>query len=354
MVKTGPLIIGLALLSACKRDEVEPSDQADGYPTPAQLNVPAGVTAVVGLPSMPLDNPLTVEGIALGRKLFYDKALSDNNTMSCGSCHLQAAGFSDPSSFSAGADGSIGTRNAMPLSNLAWGTSFFWDGRSVGLEAQAHDPVTNPIELRNTWPVVEARLNADPAYRQLFHAAFGTEEIDSNLVVMAIAQFERTLTSFNSPFDRFYFGGDATAMSEEAQSGLTLFQAQGKCGGCHTVGLFTDNALRNNGMDLVFADLGYGGVTGNAADMGKFKVPSLRNVALTAPYMHDSRFATLEEVLNYYNGGVHMSSPNVDPLMDFWGMNPTPFSLDEINDLHAFLNALTDSTFLTDPALAEP
>lgn len=341
-------------LMGCTRDVVEEPDVVANGPTPVDLQLPAGVLAAVGAPVLPAGNPLTAEGIALGRLLFYEKALSNDLSLSCGSCHAQANAFADPRAFSVGTDGSVGTRNAMSLVNLAWSPKLFWDGRVEGLEAQAHDPVTNPIEMRNTWPVVEDRLNADAAYRQRFHNAFGTEVIDSTLVTRALAQFVRSLTSFDSPFDRFWFGGDSSALSEQAQNGLALFTSQGKCAGCHAPGLFTDHALRNNGLDVVLSDPGYGDVTGDPADLGKFKVPTLRNIAVTGPYMHDARFTTLEEVLGHYNGGVHMTSPNVDLLMDFWGMNPTPFSPDEINDLTDFLNALTDPSLLNDPALAEP
>lgn len=303
---------------------------------------------------MPVDNPLTAEGVALGRRLFHEPALSLDNSLSCASCHRQEHAFSDPQPFSTGTSGTAGTRNAMPLVNLVWGNGMFWDGRVHGLEAQAHDPVVNPIEMNNTWSLVEQRLNADHSYRAMFHAAFGTDRADSALVTKAIAQFERTLISFDSPFDRYWLGGDVTAMSEEALNGFALFKSQGKCAGCHTVGLFTDNAFRNNGLDATTIDPGLGGVTGVGTDLGKFKVPSLRNVAVSAPYMHDSRFGSLEEVLGFYNGGVHMGSPNVDGHMDFWGMNPSPFSPDEINDLLAFLNALTDTTFLTNPSHSAP
>ncbi|MBP6390170.1 MAG: cytochrome-c peroxidase [Flavobacteriales bacterium] len=348
------LMFALLAFASCRRDTVVTPGEDSIGPTPAELMLPAGVVAQIGAPTFPLDNPLTIEGIALGRRLFYEKALSNDLTLSCGSCHVQANAFADPRAFSVGTNGSAGMRNAMSLVNLAWGDRMFWDGRVQGLEAQAHDPVTNPVEMRNSWPVVEDRLNASTTYRALFKSAFGTEIVDSTLVTKALAQFVRTLTSFDSPFDRYWFGGDTTAMSEEARNGLSLFTSQGKCAGCHAPGLFTDNALRNNGMDLTFADPGYGGITGNADDQGKFKVPTLRNIAVTAPYMHDARFDSLEEVFGHYNGGVHMASPNVDLLMDFWGMNPTPFSPDEVHDLIAFMNALTDPTLLTDPVLAEP
>ena len=342
------------VLVACVRDEAAEPSVDDGSPTPAQLVVPAGLLAQIGAPVFPTDNPLTTEGIALGRKLFYENALSDDLSVNCGSCHKQANAFADPSPFSEGTNGSLGTRNAMSLVNLAWGDRMFWDGRVQGLEAQAHDPVTNPVEMNNTWPVVESRLNAAAEYRPLFMAAFGTETADSVLVTNAIAQFVRSITSFDSPFDRFWYGGDSTAMSEEARNGLFHFTSQGKCAGCHSLGLFTDNAFRNNGLDVSPADPGYSETTGLPEDFAKFKVPTLRNIAVTAPYMHDARFSTLEEVLGHYNGGVHMNSPNVDLLMDFWGMNPSPFSPDEIHDITAFLNALTDQSLLTNPTLAEP
>ena len=340
-------------LTGCTREGVGPEVVGTG-PTPVELQLPAGALAAVGAPLLPANNPLTAEGIALGRLLFYEKALSNDLSMNCGSCHAQANAFADPRAFSVGTDGSVGTRNSMSLVNLAWSTKLFWDGRVEGLEAQAHDPVINPVEMRNTWPVVENRLNADAAYRQHFRNAFGTDVIDSTLVTRALAQFVRSLTSFDSPFDRFWYGGDSTALSEQAQNGLSLFISQGKCAGCHAPGLFTDNALRNNGLDVMLADPGYGAVTGNSGDLGKFKVPTLRNIAVTGPYMHDARFTTLEEVLGHYNGGVLMTSPNVDLHMDFWGMNPNPFSADEISDLTDFLNALTDPTLLNNPALAEP
>lgn len=351
---SGLLLIAVAVFASCKRDAVVPPGSDATGPTPTELSVPAGVITQIGAPIVPGDNPFTLEGIALGRKLFYEKALSNDLTLSCGSCHVQANAFADPRAFSVGTDGSEGTRNAMSLVNLAWGDRMFWDGRVQGLEAQAHDPVTNPVEMRNTWPVVEDRLNASPTYRALFRSAFRTESVDSTLVTKALAQFVRSLVSFDSPFDRYWYGGDTTAMTEEAMNGLSLFTSQGKCAGCHAPGLFTDNALRNNGLDLAFADLGYGAVTSNASDHGKFKVPTLRNVAVTGPYMHDARFDSLEEVFGHYNGGVHMASPNVDLLMDFWGMNPTPFSPDEVHDLIAFMKALTDQSLLNAPELAEP
>ncbi len=351
---TGLVAIALVVFLGCRRDEDAAPVVDNGVPTPAHLDIPPGVLAQTGEPSQPADNPLTQEGVAFGRRLFYETALSDNQTLSCGSCHKQANAFADPRPFSEGTNGAVGTRNAMSLVNLVWGERMFWDGRAPGLEAQAHDPVTNPVEMNNTWSLVEDRLNSEEAYRQMCRAAFGTEHIDSTLVTQAIAQFIRTIVSFDSPFDRYWYGGDTAAMSEEALNGLFHFTSQGKCGGCHVPGLFTDNAFRNNGIDLTITDPGYGGTTGDPGDVGKFKVPTLRNIALTAPYMHDSRFATLEDVLNHYNGGVHMASPNVDLLMDFWGMNPTPFSADEIHDITAFLNALTDPGLLTDPDLSEP
>lgn len=351
---TSGLLCALLLFAGCERDdEAEPAAQG-ASPTPVQLYLPDGVADLVGIPLMPVDNPLTNEGIAFGRKLFYENALSDDLSLNCGSCHKQANAFADPSPFSEGTDGSLGTRNAMSLVNLAWGDRMFWDGRVQGLEAQAHDPVTNPVEMNNSWPVVEGRLNASSEYPLMCNAAFGTEQVDSTLVTKAIAQFLRSITSFDSPFDRYWFGGDSSAMPEEARNGLYLFTHQGKCSGCHAPGLFTDNAFRNNGLDVSPVDPGFGVTTGLPADFGKFKVPTLRNIAVTGPYMHDSRFSTLEDVLGHYNGGVHMASPNVDLLMDFWGMNPTPFSPDEIIDLTAFLNALTDQTLLTNPDLAEP
>lgn len=343
-------LIGASLL-ACHKDDAAPSAASSSGPTPLTLSLPQWVLDSLG--PMPGAEHLTVEGVALGRHLFYEKQLSNDGTMSCSSCHVQASNFSDPRRFSVGTDGSVGTRNAMAVCDLGWSHNLFWDGRRHSLEGQAHDPVTNPIEMRNSWPVVVQRLQADQAYVARFQAAYGTSTIDSILVLDAIAQFERTLVSFNSRFDRFYFGGDNTALNATEQAGFALFTGTANCSACHHLGLMTDDQLRNNGVDLVPVDLGQGAVTGVPTDNGKFKVPTLRNITASAPYMHDGRFATLFDVVTFYGGHVSGSTPNLDHAMTpFVGLGN--YTEEQKQQLIAFLGTLTDSTFLADPAFAAP
>ncbi|HQV50649.1 MAG TPA: cytochrome c peroxidase [Flavobacteriales bacterium] len=358
------ITLGVALLGSCKPEQpLEPDT-----PAPQPVGTPYALAIPQGFPQMPIpsDNPMTVEGIALGRFLFYEERLSGDNTQSCSTCHSPASAFSDaPNQFSTGIDGLEGDRNSMALMNLGWGTNFFWDGRSATLEQQILQPVMNPIEMHETWPNAVAKLQADEAYRQLFESAFGGTDIDSLRAAKAIAQFLRTLISGNSRFDqalRFEI-----ALTPEEQNGIQLTQLEGgfppdvpagqggaDCFHCHPHGgsLFTDGVIRNNGLDAVFTDLGLGGITGLPQDMGKFKTPSLRNVALTAPYMHDGRFQTLEEVIEHYNSGGHAST-TIDPNMKYTtgGLSLTPQKKAE---LLAFLNSLTDLDYVNNPAFSDP
>ena len=344
----------ITLAIACRKDADTPATSGGSGPTPALPGVPQWVLDSVGPFAMPADNPLTVQGIALGRRLFYETALSDNYTLSCSSCHKQDHGFTDPLPFSVGTNGAVGTRSAMAITDLGWDHFFFWDGRRPSFEAQAHDPVTNPIEMRNTWPEVVLRLQADPDYPGLFEGVFGTSTIDSTMVVRAIAQFERTLLSFNSRYDRFRFLGDSTALNTSEQRGLDLFTRDAHCTDCHREPWLSDGFLRNNGLDIVPADSGRAGVTGNAADLGKFKVPTLRNIAASPPYMHDNRFATLEEVLDFYANNVQVTAPTLDAHMSPWQLGTIDLDAQDQADITAFLRALTDSTFLTNPAFGPP
>ena len=349
-----PLLLTVALLTfaACRKDK-DP-DEEDAGQTPLTLSIPSFITDSGHVAHVGVGNPLTVEGVALGRMLFYEKALSDNYSMSCGSCHVQSSGFTDPLAFSVGTDGSVGGRNAMQVINMAFDEHFFWDGRRHSLEGQAHDPVTNMIEMRNTWPVVVQRLQAHSTYPELFRKAFGTTTVDSNLVVMAIAQFERTLLSFNSPFDRYYYLGQLNAMNDQEIRGLDVFMRDGRCVDCHADPFFNDHGLRNNGLDMDPADPGLGGITGLASDVGKFKVPTLRNIAQTGPYMHDSRFTTLEQVVNFYAHDVQVDNPHIDGHMDPWRFGLVNLTPEQEADLVAFMHALTDQDFLMDPAFSDP
>ncbi|MBC7553168.1 MAG: cytochrome-c peroxidase [Taibaiella sp.] len=349
------LVVGIltvfATIYACKKEK----KTAPLYnPTYTTVDVPAFAKTYLGDMPHPADNPLTVEGIALGRMLFYEKMISNDKSMSCASCHKQANAFDDPRPFSQGTNGVFGDRNAMALVNMGWDRHFFWDGRRSSLEGQAHDPVTNPIEMANTWTEVVTRLQNSSTYPDLFFKAFGTNTVDSSLTMKAIAQFERTLVSFNSKFDKYHHQGDTTVFTQQEKNGLNIFAGKGMCNNCHLMNtLLTDRDLKNNGLDVNPADAGLMKFTGNANDRGKFKVPTLRNIEVSAPYMHDSRFGTLEDVVNFYSSGVKQSSPNIDEHMpDFGsGLNLTA---QEKADLIAFLKTLTDQTFLTNPKFSNP
>jgi len=346
------IVMTILILHACKKPDSE-IDQIQN-PTPAEVVIPAWVaTSIVGEMPHPDENPLTLEGIELGRALFYEKKLSANNDMSCASCHSQEFSFSDSAQFSVGVEGELGGRQAMSIVNLAWDELFFWDGRAFSLEDQAFGPVVNPVELNETWPNVVAKLQADTNYPPLFERAFGTTTIDSVLVTSAIAQFERTLVSFDSDFDRFSYGNETDVLNEEEMLGFDLFFGEAECVHCHAGPLLNDPTFRNNGLDDTFADLGYGAITGNSSDDGKFKVSTLRNVAESSPYMHDGRFETLEEVIEHYNSGVIGDSPNLDPEMEHFaeGLDLTD---EEKAALVAFLKTLSDDHFLSKEEFSDP
>ncbi len=354
------------LLAACKPDTEEPPTTGGGnepWPTtPYTLVIPENFPPM----TIPADNPMSEEGVKLGRFLFFEERLSGDNTMSCASCHAPEFVFSDHGNqFSTGIDGVAGTRNSMVLQNLGWEQRFFWDGRVVSLEEQIVQPVENTIEMHDTWPNVLTKLNSVSAYQALFQNAFGPNAMTKANAAKAIAQFLRTMISGNSRFDQFQRGEIQLDIDE--QLGFLLTQQEGgnpslglggqwgaDCFHCHPHGggRFTDGSMRNNGLDAVFTDLGLGGVTGLEQDMGKFKVPQLRNVALSAPYMHDGRFQTLEQVIDHYNtGGV--PSPTIDAFMKFTqgGLSLTP---EKKAQLIAFLNTLTDTEFVNNPAFQDP
>lgn len=346
------IMIAFAAITACRKD---PSMAGATITTPFEPALPSWLLdSTTYRWRTPEQNPSTVEGVELGRKLFHEVALSDDFSMSCATCHVQGDGFSDVRQFSIGTNGAVGRRQAMAVANLAWDALFFWDGRSTSLEDQAFRPVTDPAEMRNTWPTVVARLQAHPEYPALFERAFGTATIDSVNVVRAIAQFERSLISLNSRFDRFRYLGDSTALDEQEQRGMNLFMRGAHCADCHHEPLMADHGLRNNGLDLIFTDAGAAEVNNNPAYAGHFKVPSLRNIAVTPPYMHDGRFATLEEVVDFYADDVELESPGLDNHMLPWVAGQVQLEEQERADLVAFLRALTDEAFLTNPAFSDP
>lgn len=321
-------------------------------PTPYKLPLPSFVGDYFDKMPLDPDNPLTVEGIALGRKLFYEKKLSGNNTISCGSCHQQQFAFADNKALSLGMGDSVGIISTMPLFNLGWARKYFWNGRAASLIEQAHDPVINRIEMAATWGQVLTKLQQDPKYPALFKKVFGTDTINSGMVLKAITQFELTLLSFNTRFDKYYFEGQADALTPKEERGLDIFFGFGSCNHCHSDVLLTDNYFRNNGLDIQPFP-GLYNTTGKETDRGRMKVPSLRNIALTAPYMHDGRYKTLDEVVDFYSEGIHPESPNLDehivPLKR--GLQLTK---EQKEDLVAFLHTLTDSSFIKNKAFSDP
>ena len=348
------IMVSLGLTSCNK----EPEESYLNTPTPSPLQIPQLFQDLILDPVIPSNNPQTEEGVLLGKKLFFDPILSDDGSLACAGCHNTTNAFTDSTRFSDGIDGLFGNRNAMPLFNLAWNydNTFFWDGRDRGLENQVFEPITNPLEMHSTWEVVAEKLQAHPEYPELFNAAFRSQTIDSVLVSKAIAQFERTLISANSKFDKFLLG--TANLTPEESNGFTIFmdESKGDCFHCHgseNNPLWTDNKFHNNGLDSTFSDLGLGNVTGDPADNGKFKTPSLRNLAFTAPYMHDGRFETIEEVINHYSEGLQ-NSTTIDPLMKKVDQGGVQLSPQEKSDLKAFLLSLSDPDFINNPDFSNP
>ncbi len=323
---------------------------------PSQLHNYADLTLPVHLhfvnDNIPVGNPITNEGATLGRVLFYDTRLSANDRIACASCHLQALGFSDPNKVSVGFEGGRTRRNSMGLANARFiqGDLFFWDTRAPSLEELVLEPIQDPIEMGSSLPALIAELEAQTFYPPLFEAAFGTPEITEERIAKSIAQFMRSLVSYQSKFDQGYPIDFANFTSQE-RLGLDLFQGRRLgCNICHITDTQVLNEALNNGLDLVYEDNGLGEITGNRGDDGKFKPPSLRNVELTAPYMHDGRFNTLEEVIEHYSSGVR-AHPNRSPFVPVGGFR---LSEQEKAALVAFLKTLTDEEFLRDVRFSDP
>ncbi|MDO7877471.1 cytochrome c peroxidase [Hymenobacter sp. ASUV-10] len=376
-VRHGLLAVLLTTALACCRDK-EPvtPDQPVSDPTPYNLVLPANFNQT---PTQPLDNPLTVEGVELGRHLFYEKALSIDNTVSCASCHKQALAFTDGLARATGVHGSQHARSTMPIQNMLWEKDMAWDGATKTLETQARVPLQNPIEMGQSVEASAAKLQQMPKYVTLFNKAFKTKVITSDNLLKALAQFERTLISGNSRYDR-YMRGEFSALTAEEIDGEKLFNQHpqnewvngrqvfvrgANCGDCHKGNLQNGGSLQsgniiNNGLDVTFTDLGLGAVTGKSSDNGKFKVASLRNINLTAPYMHDGRFNTLEEVLDHYSDHVKRNSPNIEVNMLTSSNDPDDaraqlgMTAAEKRKVIAFLKTLTDEDFVRDPRFAAP
>lgn len=338
-------------------------------------------------PALPKENPLTTEGVLLGATLFLDPRLSINDSQSCASCHQPGGAFDDSGkAVSAGAEGELGTRNTMPLLNLAWKSSFFWDGRAATLREQVLQPMQNPIEMHGDLEHIVGRLkmarvnprhlaragqlaggrwpnavagsslatatNKSELYPVLFARAFGSAEISADRIARALEQFLLTLVSYDSKFDRVLAG--SAKFTEEEQRGFELFHTEydpqrrqfgADCFHCHGGPLFQSQTFANNGLDAEPRDVGRSAVTGKPGDKGKFAVPSLRNVAVTAPYMHDGRFATLDEVIEHYATGVKRSA-TLDPNLAKHPVAGLPLSDADKQALVAFLKTLTDERFI--------
>ncbi|MFN7933425.1 MAG: cytochrome c peroxidase [Bryobacteraceae bacterium] len=327
------------LLVSCATEQ---SVKAPAKPVGTAIVLPASL----GLPPVPIpsDNPPTAETVQLGRRLYYDTKLSRDNTVSCASCHSPSLGFADGKKVSSGVDGKTGARNAPTVWNAAFASAQFWDGRASSLEEQAAGPIANPIEMDLAHEQLEGRLNGDPAYGALFTRAFGPGRITIEKVKKAIASFERTIVSGNAPFDRYQFGGDKKALNESAIRGLAIFQdpKRGNCAVCHTIekthALFSDGKFHNIGTGLdeqgELRDKGRYEVTKLDADRGAFRTPTLRNIARTAPYMHDGSQKSLREVVDFYVGG-GSANPHLDK-----EIRELKLSQKDRADLVAFLEAL--------------
>ncbi|MEN6373138.1 MAG: cytochrome c peroxidase [Armatimonadota bacterium] len=302
------------------------------------------VNGLLGLIPIPANNPQTPAKISLGKQLFFDTRLSSNDTVSCATCHNPAEYWADRTPVSAGVVHRLGKRNTPTILNAGYSVPQFWDGRAVYLEKQAVGPVANPLEMDLPMPDLIARLNAIPGYRSQFISVFGTEANENN-IAMAIASFERTIVNGNSPYDE-YLRGNKKAMSKSALRGMKLFSGKGGCSDCHSGPYFSDSDYHNLGIGYKnghYLDVGRYDVTKNPKDMGAFKTPTLRNAAMTPPYMHDGSEKTLMDVINLYvRGGI--PNPHLDPKI-----KPLHLTNAEKTDLVAFIKSLTGKPVLVSP-----
>lgn len=329
---------------------------SDTNPSPDLIGTPYPFKVKRGfpVPNLPEDYPLTKERVDLGAALFHDLRLSKNNSLSCASCHQDGHAFSDPDKLSIGANGESGRRQSMPLFNLAWKKQFFWDGRANSLREQALMPIEDHLEMDESIENVLAKLSDDTSYPAQFEAAYGSSEISGERIGIAIEQFLLTITSYDSRFDQALAG--SASLTEEEKRGFELFMTEfdprrglrgADCFHCHSGPFFSTHRFHNNGLALT-DDTGLMEVTSAESDRGKFVTPSLRNVALTAPYMHDGRFSTLEEVVEHYASGIERSE-TLDPNLSKHPGPGIPLSGEDKRALVAFLHTLTDERF-SDPS----
>ncbi|MFZ1332707.1 MAG: cytochrome c peroxidase [Flavobacteriales bacterium] len=328
------IVLGLLLVTACRKDPAAIVEIAAEEPFPLELPI--------GLPFPPLSegNPLTRSSVELGKALFFEPRLSRDGTVSCNSCHSTSHAFSDTVTLSVGIDGQLGMRNAPTLGNVAYHPYFFRDGGVPTLEQQVIAPIQDPLEMDYHIQNAAVALSEVEPYASLSIKAYG-RPLDAYVVTRAIANYERTLISGWSPFDRFMYQGELSALSTSEQNGWALFSsAELNCTGCHSGFDLTDHSFQNIGQYLEYEDPGRERITFQPLDIGKFKVPTLRNIALTAPYMHDGAMTTLDEVIDHFESG-GQAHPNKSPILTTFVLTPQ-----ERTDLIAFLNALTDDRSL--------
>lgn len=376
-VRNGELQIPMSPNGSQQFYQVEPV-ATDGFPATVEavLNLPSTpynyanptlpahlLTQLIRAQSNePANNRVTDAGATLGRVLFYDKRLSANQTVSCSSCHQPAHGFSDPARFSTGFEGGLTDRNSMGLTSARYYLRgrFFWDERSATLEDQTLQPIQNHVEMGMTLNVLNLKILQEPYYATLFTAAFGNTTVTSDRVSRALSQFVRSIVSGNSKYDQGVPIGFSNFTPQENQ-GRNLFNGPAGCAACHGSDNFVPgNLIFNNGLENPYIDKGVGAVSGLATDEGLFKVPSLRNIELTAPYMHDGRFASLEQVVEFYNSGV-VNHPNLSPPLRIPPGNPGAGQPRRLNlttqekaALVAFMKTLTDTSVTTDPKFSDP
>ncbi len=366
------VVAALATTISCSKEEKEAplptyvTDILNIAPSPANFSsqkTPSFLNKaeVASTDNTPSNNPITNEGARLGRVLFYDTKLSRNNTISCASCHQQAFGFSDPLTLSNGFEGGKTGRNSMGLANAAFyeNGKFFWDERASSLEEQALMPIQDETEMGMTLQELEIKLQNEEYYKYLFAQAYGDSIVTSERIAKSIAQFIRSMVSYQSKFDKALAKHNGELTAETTLSGLSalenigmsvfISEEKGNCASCHIPPTFSAPEATNIGLDVVYEDKGVGKTTGREEDIGKFKVPSLKNVALTAPYMHDGRFETLEQVVEHYQTEV-----KPQPFPDDRLKIRLHLSEEEVQGLVAFMNTLTDESLITDKKFSDP
>jgi len=365
----------LSILIACTKNDITNSSSGNILNLPSTLYNYANIVLPSYLNTQPIlneintpgTNPVTDNGATLGRVLFYDKNLSVNNSIACASCHKQSFGFADSTAFSTGLAGGRTTRNSMNLTNAKYypDGKFFWDERAATLEIQTLQPIQNHVEMGMTLDSLVTKLSALSYYPSLFKNAFGDASITSDRISKALSQFVRSIVSFQSKYD-----SGRTTLTPNQNPGTTdfpnfsaqenrgkqlFFSPQLSCSACHGTETFTALEPKNNGLDIISTDLGVGGITNVASQNALFKVSSLKNIALSAPYMHDGRFATLDQVVEHYNSGIQ-ANPNLSPELKDANGNPKQMNLSVTDKaaLVAFLNTLTDQKLITDPKYSNP